>query len=52
MAPEKDTAKAYLEKKYRYLQECLEYRLHFTPLVFSSNGIPGKEARDAIQKMA
>ena len=52
MTPEKDIEKAEKENKYRYLQECLGCRCHFTPLFFSSDRIPVKEAWSATLKMA
>ena len=41
MTPEKVLAKAKKEKKDLYLQACLERRRHFTPMVYSTDGIPG-----------
>ena len=39
------------EKKNRYLQACLERRYYFTTSVFSSYGIPGKEAKATTLKL-
>ena len=44
MTPEKSLAKAEKEKKVLYLQACLDRRHNFTPMVYSSDGIPGAEA--------
>ena len=52
MTPEKDIVKADKDKKYRYIEDCLERRHHFTPLVFSDDIIMGKEARSATWKIA
>ena len=52
MMSEKDIEKAEKDKKYRYLQDCLEHRRHFTSLVFSADKIPGNEAWFATWKMA
>ena len=41
MTPEKVLAKAEKEKKYLYPQACLERRRTFTPMVYSTDGIPG-----------
>ena len=35
------------EKKDKYLQNCLEMRKDFTPMVYSVDGIAGREARNA-----
>ena len=52
MTPEKALAKADKYKKYRCLQECLEHRHHFSPLLFYADRIPGKEAWSSTRKMA
>ena len=44
MTPEKALAKAEKEKKDLYLQACLKRRRTFTPMVYSTDGIPGAEA--------
>ena len=44
MTPEKALAKAEKENKDLYLQDCLERRRTFTPMVYSVYGIPGAEA--------
>ena len=44
MTPEKALAKAEKEKKDLYLQDFLESRRNFTPIVYSVDGIPGAEA--------
>ena len=40
------------EKKTKYLQSCLQMRKDFTPLVYSVDGIAGREARNAEKKLA
>ena len=52
MPPDKALVKAKKEKKDRYLHDFLELRRHFTPLVFSADGIPRTEVQDATHKMA
>ena len=44
MTPEKVLVKAEKEKKEFYLQDCLDRRWTFTPMVYSVDGIPGAEA--------
>jgi len=39
------------EKKDKYLQNCLEMR-NFTPMVYSVDGIAGREARNAEKRLA
>ena len=52
MTPEKALEKAEKEKKYLYLQACLERRRTFTPMVYSADGIPGAEALAAHKRLA
>ena len=40
------------EKKNYYLRPCLEMRKDFTPLVYSVNGITGREAKNAEKHLA
>jgi len=40
------------EKKDKYLQNCLEMRNDFTPMVYSVDGIAGREARNAEKRLA
>ena len=40
------------EKKRKYLGTCRELRKDFTPLVYSVDGIPGREARAAERRLA
>jgi hypothetical protein len=40
------------EKKDKYLQNCLEMRKDFTPMIFSVDGIAGREARNAEKRLA
>jgi len=39
-------------KKKKYLDACLERRRHFTPLVFSVDGMRGMEANNATKRVA
>ena len=39
-------------KKKKYLQACLERRRQFTPLVYSVDGMMGKEAQAATKQLA
>ena len=39
------------EKKEKYLQNCLEMRKDFMPVVFSVDGISGHEARNAEKRL-
>ena len=50
MTPEKALANAEKENNDLYLQACLESRRAFTPMVYSTEGIPVAEAL-AAQKM-
>ena len=52
MTLEKALAKAEKEKKDLYLQACLERRRTFTPMVYSTDGIPGAEALSAQKRLA
>jgi hypothetical protein len=40
------------EKKNKYLQSCLEMRKDFTPLVYTVDGVAGREARSAEKRLA
>jgi hypothetical protein len=40
------------EKKNQYLHPCLEMRKDFTPLVYSVDGIAGREAKNAEKHLA
>jgi hypothetical protein len=40
------------EKKGKYLQSCLEMRKDFTPLVYTVDGVAGREARSAEKRLA
>ena len=52
MTPEKAHANVQKEKKDLYLQACLESRRTFTPMVYSTDGIPGAEALAAKKRLA
>jgi hypothetical protein len=39
-------------KKAKYLEHCLTNRQHFTPLVFTVDGVPGKEAKAFTKHLA
>ena len=49
---EKVLAAQEKEKKDKYLRSCLEQRKDFTPMVYSVEGIPGREARNAEKHLA
>ena len=40
------------EKNYKYIRTCLDHRRSFTPMVYSADGIPGREAIAAQQRLA
>jgi hypothetical protein len=40
------------EKKKKNLEACLKQRRHFTPLVVSTNGLLGKEAKTLLKKLS
>ena len=44
MTPKKALTKSEKDKKDLYLQACLEGRCSFTPMVYSTDRIPGSEA--------
>ena len=52
MMPEKDLVKAVTQKQKKGLHNCLECRLHFTPLVLYAKRIPVAEAQAATQRIA
>jgi hypothetical protein len=52
MDPHKVLAKHEKEKKDKYLEHCLARRRHFTPLVFSVDGLRGTEADAASKRLA
>ena len=52
MTPEKALSKAEKENKDLYPQSCLERRRTFTPMVYSTDGIPGAEALAAQKRLA
>ena len=52
MMPEKDLIKSEKEKKYFYLQACLDHRRNFTHMVYSADIIPGAEVLAAWNRLA
>ena len=50
--PDKVLARYEKEKKGKYLDACLRQRKHFTPLVFSVDGMCGIEAQAASKRLA
>ena len=52
MMPEKAIVNTDKEKKDLYLQDCLERRHTFNPMVYSTDGIPGAEASVAQKRLA
>ena len=51
MTPEKALSKAEKEKKGLFLQDCLELRRNFTPMVHSADGMPEAEALAAQKRL-
>ena len=39
-------------KKKKYLQACLDQRMHFTPLVFSTDGMMGRETKAFLKRLS
>jgi hypothetical protein len=52
LTPRKVLAKHEKEKKDKYVEHCLARRRHFTPLVFSIDGLRGVEAEAATKRLA
>jgi hypothetical protein len=52
LTPRKVLAKHEKEKKDKYVEHCLARRRHFTPLVFSVDGLRGIEAEAASKRLA
>jgi hypothetical protein len=52
MDPAKVLARGEKEKKDKYLQACVDRRRSFTPLVFSIDGLRGKEGKGAQKRLA
>ena len=52
MTPDRALEKLEKEKKYLYLQACLESRRTFTPMVYSADRIPVAEALAAQNRLA
>lgn len=52
LSPIKVLAKQEKEKKYKYLQICLDQRLHFSPFVVSVDGMLGVEASAVVKRLA
>ncbi len=52
LAPRKVLARHEKEKKDKYVEHCLARRRHFTPLVFSVDGLRGAEAEAATKRLA
>ena len=52
MTPEKALAKSKKENKDLYLQDCLERRRTFNPMVYSADRIPGAEVIAAQKRLA
>ena len=50
--PDKVLDSAETAKKNKHLGDCLEARRHFTPLVFSVDGLMGKETQKAYVRLA
>ena len=52
MEPQKAIARQETAKKDKYVPPCLKRRRHFTPLVFSVDGLRGVEATAACNRVA
>ena len=50
--PAKVLGRQEKEKKAKYSDACREARLHFPPLVYSVDGMEGKEAKAARKRLA
>eukprot|EP00957_Ditylum_brightwellii_P151657 11548959-Ditylum_brightwellii.AAC.1 len=50
--PQKVLDQAEKQKKDKYVKPCAERRRHFTPLVYSPDGMPGTETRAAERRLA
>ena len=50
--PLKVLEKCEWQKKTKLLRACLDQRRHFTPFVFSVDGLLGKEARTLLKKLS
>ena len=50
--PAKTLARHKSEKKRKYSQACADHRKHFTPLCFSTDGLPGNESKAAIKRLS
>jgi hypothetical protein len=50
--PHKILAKHKKEKKDKYVEACLDWPCHFTPLVFLVDGLQGEEASAATKPLA
>ena len=51
-APQDALARHERQKKAKYGKACQAYRKHFTPLVFSVDGLTGKETQAAMKRLA
>ena len=52
LTPEKALTKTEKKKKDFYLQDCLDCRRTFTPIVYSADGTPRAEALAAQKRLA
>jgi len=52
ITPARVLENAERRKKAKHLDPCLQQRKHFTPLVFSVDGVAGREATSAIRNLA
>ena len=50
--PKKILAQQEREKKSKYVEHCQARRRHFTPLVFSVDGLRGAEAESATKRLS
>ena len=52
MTLEKVLANAEKDKKYLYLQACLECKMNFTPITYPADRLPGAEALAAQKRLS
>ena len=52
LVPAKVLAKHEREKKAKHLEACLDQRRHFSPFVFSTDGVIGQEAKTLLKRVS
>ena len=51
MTPKKAFVNREKDKRVLYIQDCLEFRRYFTPMIYYPDGIPGAEALAAQKRL-